>query len=527
MPLVDEITRVTGGYATVFQRMGSAGDLLRVATSVRTPEGKRAAGTYIPATNPDGTPNAVAAAVLAGKSYVGRAKVVNQWMLTVYEPIKDARGEVAGALFVGLPEGRAFDHISKAVASKAVIGDGYAAVINARGENRGRWVIPGGGAKVGDSIWAEADADGVRWVQGLVADATALPAGGSGAMRYRRVSRTGGGVPEPRTVSFAYFADWDWVVFIDAPEREVFAAVTDIAAEQRRNLLQLAWVGAATMTGAAVLWMVLGRGIANGIARLADGVERGAGQVSSAAGMTSASGQKLADGASRQAASMEEAGASLEEIRSMSGRTAEHAESVRNAAAEASAAAGKGARLMDGMSLAMRELEAANSGVTKILHEIDEIALQTNLLALNAAIEAARAGHAGAGFAVVADEVRELAGRCAAASRETAKRLGEIDAKSRDGVARSGLAQEGFAQIHAQVARLEKLVDEIRSAAHDQGKGIDQIASSVSAMDRITQDNAAVAEESASAAEELSAQAVELNETARALSRLVRGGSAA
>ena len=100
-PIVDEVKSLVGGTCTIFQRMNPAGDMLRVCTNVEKTDGTRAIGTYIPATDPDGTPNAVVSALLRGETYVGRAKVVNDWCATAYEPLLDAEGKVVGALLWG------------------------------------------------------------------------------------------------------------------------------------------------------------------------------------------------------------------------------------------------------------------------------------------------------------------------------------------------------------------------------------------------------------------------------------------
>jgi len=98
LPLVDRIKDIVYGQKT-YQgtEIGSATiflDELRVATTVRLNNGKRALGTRIS--------REVADAVLEDKqTWLDRAKVVDAWYLTAYEPILSAEGRALGVLYVG------------------------------------------------------------------------------------------------------------------------------------------------------------------------------------------------------------------------------------------------------------------------------------------------------------------------------------------------------------------------------------------------------------------------------------------
>jgi len=77
VPVVDAVRKLTKATSTLFQRINSQGDMLRVATNVVGDDGKRAIGTFIPATGADGQPNPVVSTILRGDTFVGRAFVVN------------------------------------------------------------------------------------------------------------------------------------------------------------------------------------------------------------------------------------------------------------------------------------------------------------------------------------------------------------------------------------------------------------------------------------------------------------------
>jgi two-component system NtrC family sensor kinase len=79
------------GTATIFQ------DSVRVSTNVRRTDGSRAVGTVLSAEVKEAVLN-------QGRVWSDRAFVLNDWFLTAYEPIRDPRGRIIGALYVGVME---------------------------------------------------------------------------------------------------------------------------------------------------------------------------------------------------------------------------------------------------------------------------------------------------------------------------------------------------------------------------------------------------------------------------------------
>ena len=89
--IVDEVTLGSGAVATIF-----AGDL-RIATSIRSAEGKRAVGTRL-------APGTAHSAVIGqGRSFAGENMILGVAHRTLYEPVRDAAGKQVGILFVGVP----------------------------------------------------------------------------------------------------------------------------------------------------------------------------------------------------------------------------------------------------------------------------------------------------------------------------------------------------------------------------------------------------------------------------------------
>ena len=179
----------------------------------------------------------------------------------------------------------------------------------------------------------------------------------------------------------------------------------------------------------------------------------------------------------------------------------------------ASQVAGQGGVAMAKVVGTMQGIHEGSRRIGDIIGTIDGIAFQTNILALNAAVEAARAGEQGRGFAVVASEVRSLAQRSADAAKEIKDLIGASVERVETGSALVGQAGQTMEDIVNSIRRVTDIVGEISTASVDQSHSVNEVARSVSDMDRGTQQNAALVEESAAAADSLRDQAQSLVET--------------
>ncbi len=525
VPVVDEATRITGAFATVFQRMNDAGDMLRVATTVRKTDGTRAVGTFIPAKNVDGTATRVIQTVLRGETFNGRAFVVNEWHAAAYDPIWNAEHtRVIGMIYCGIPQTTINQELRAAILKIIVGKTGHVFVVGGQGTNRGAYIISKEGQRDGENMWESKDASGAFFMQAIVQKGLRTR---DGSVDFETYPWKNAGEREARTkfTAVTAFAPWDWVIATDAYEADFADVRQSIEAAQKTMMLWVTTVAALIAFAAGGIAWPVARSVARPIVGAIGALTESSHRVTGAAEQVAVASQSLADGASAQAASLEETGSSLEEMSGMTTRNAESAGNANKLTRAARQVADTGMKDMQAMSTAMNDIKSSSDDIAKIIKTIDEIAFQTNILALNAAVEAARAGEAGMGFAVVAEEVRSLAQRSAQSARETASKIEGAITKTAQGVQISEQVARSLADIVEKVRQVDALVAEVATASHEQNQGVQQINRAVGQMDKVVQANAASAEESASAATELSAQSFALTDVVQELRELVGGGA--
>jgi len=523
---IDRFGGATGAAVTIFVKSGD--DFVRVATTLKKPDGSRAIGTPLDRKAPS------YAALTGGAPYSGLAALFGGQYAIHYDPIKDAGGQVVGALFVGIDLAERLATIEARIREIKIGTTGYVYIIDANpGEARGRLVMHP--AKKGQVILDAKDAGGRTFIREMVDTR-------SGVIRYPWSNpELGDARPRDKIVAYSHFPGWNWVVaagsYVDEFSRDSVELMRKIAAV----------VAGAVLLLCAALYWIMRRMISRPLARavefatavaagnltsrvesrsndeigtlmatlatmqrdLAQSVARirtAAGEVDVAASEIASGNGNLASRTESQAASLQETASSMEELTATVRLNADNARQANQLALGAYDSARRGGEVVGEVVGKMQSITDSSQKVVDIISVIDGIAFQTNILALNAAVEAARAGEQGRGFAVVASEVRKLAQRSAAAAKEI---KGLITDSTREVETGSRLVQQAGATIREMVGSVQRVADivaEISAASAEQSAGIEQVNLAVTQMDDAVQQNAALVEQAAAAAMSLGQQ---------------------
>lgn len=215
--------------------------------------------------------------------------------------------------------------------------------------------------------------------------------------------------------------------------------------------------------------------------------------------------ENLASRTERQANNVQDCARGMDELSSGLAKTSQSMAELRVSAKETENEATQGREAVTQAVSAMDDAQQSAQEVVQIAEIIDGIAFQTNLLALNAGVEAARVGEMGRGFAVVANEVRALAQR----SSEAADNIKKLLSASREQVDRGAdLVKAAGGMLHAIIGKVTEIsmgVGEAAQLTQEQATNAQSVNKSLSEIDLMTQQNAAMVEESAAATRSMTA----------------------
>lgn len=460
--IVDKVKELVGGNATLF--MGDT----RVTTNVTKADGTRAVGTKL-AQGP-----VYDTVFKQGKAYWGEADILGVPHFTVYDPIKNAQGEVIGIVYAGLKK------------------SDFLAIVD----------------------------DLVRW-NALVGLAIALVSGGLIFIAVRTMLRPLKQLQSAMETLSGGALD----VAIPATERrdeiglmartvQVFkdnlAETERLREAQTEQKRQAETDRKAAMDRLAEEFERSVRSIVDGVASSSTELQatsqtmsQGAEEASRQATAVTALVEQSSGNVQVVASSAEELSASISEIGQQVGGSA-------RIAGDAVTEVGRTSQAVEGLARSAEK-------IGEVVSLIQNIAAQTNLLALNATIEAARAGEAGKGFAVVASEVKQLASQTAKATEEITVQIVGIQSATSQTVT-------AIRSIGGTISRINEIAATIAAAVEQQGAATREIAGNVQQLALGTKDvtaNVAGVEQAANdtgaAAAQVHGAATELSQRAEQL----------
>ena len=535
--LVDRFQTLTSAIGTVFVKSGDA--FFRISTSLTDEKNQRAVGSVLKRDNP------AYAALMRGEGYVGPVTLFGKSYMSAYEPMRDDKQRIIGALFVGMD----FDKDMKALKHKIAgirFGEtGYFIVVDGTpGANYGKILIH---PKLeGKNGLDTRDADG----KFLFKDSLQQK---SGSLRYSWIDKElGDTAPRDKLGAFATADNWHWLIFgsgyleefahgarllakslafatllsglllagllyyllsrqIGAPLKRAVRIAEGVAAG---NLTQKIDAGRDDETGKLLRSL---QTMSDNLTRIARTVHERSRTIGEAARQISMGNLDISQRTEEQASTLEETAAGVESVSATARENAKTAQQVNQLANQAVRAATDNAAAMTRLGEEMNTMHASSKQISEIIGVIDGLAFQTNILALNAAVEAARAGEQGRGFAVVASEVRSLAQRSSQSAKDIRAIIAQSTASVENGTQLAQEVAKSSEQTQKSIQLVTQLMGQITDGSREQSNSIEQINQAMGQLDSVTQQNAALIEEATAATQSLEEQSYHLFEAVKLL----------
>lgn len=503
--IVDNIEKISGSSATIFQLVDDK--MLRISTTVKKLDGKRAVGTYIPSSS------VVYKTLMRGETFRGKAYVVNDWYITAYTPLRDVDDKIVGAIYVGQlmlnPQVKEF-------VSSTKIGPGYFFAYGSKGEYLIHPTLDSSssvydmvpkfkGHKPGFIEYEWKGEPKIAYVDYIEEWGVHLGVGlnkvdiigGLDAKMLRNSLLVGlaviiGGILvtiflvrsinrplQDLAEKSVKVGDGDYTIHFESENSDAIGQLTNslgiMVSKSKEMLLDIIDSSQALASASKQLASISEHMVSNAdsTTEIADSASGNAIEVSDNMNSVSAAMEQSTVNLDMIASASEEMGNTIQEI-------AENSSRARVTTEEAVSSAKKSHE-------GVQELGQAARSIGTVTETITEISEQTNLLALNATIEAARAGEAGKGFAVVANEIKELA-------KETAIATGKIKGAIDEIQSQTGETVKDIEAISTVINDVNDIVTTIVTAVEEQSITTNEIVNNVAqASQGITEINENVA----------------------------------
>jgi methyl-accepting chemotaxis protein len=267
--LVDKIGELSeDSFIAVFQRIGSTGDMMQVATNLLNKDGTRAIGNYLPSRYPDGSLNPVNQTLLSGQVFYGKVQILSEEYISGFKPIYDQTNKVVGAIYVGKSLKNA-TVLRKAIMDMEVGKTGYVYVL----DSQGHYVISDGGKRDGEYIWETRDESGNLFIQQIISRALSSKEGEITEVRYPW-RNPGDPAARMKVARIMYYQPWDWVIGVGSYLEEFYDSPQKIAEMSSQMTTIGIGVTVFALLSAVIVWIFTSKTIAGPIVNIAGTVRK-------------------------------------------------------------------------------------------------------------------------------------------------------------------------------------------------------------------------------------------------------------